>query len=272
MLPRSEPGKHYPQCEKTQQHQNQRAHPARIHGGRRHGAGRRGEPVPDPDAGFLDESASLDLLAAAGTPVVAHRLCASADQAVDAFGHLGAPVVVKGCTAKVTHKSEAGLVVLGCTQADEVEAAFVAVKARLDAIDPEAPGVLVAAMASGVRELMIGASLDPVFGPTVLVGDGGKYVEVLPDVAVLFPPFSVGDVLDALARLRIDPILRGVRGEPGADVDAFALAAVAVGRLISDPSSRVVELDVNPVIVGPPGAGCLALDAVVRTRASASSG
>jgi acetate---CoA ligase (ADP-forming) len=224
------------------------------------------------DAGVLDERASLELLAAVGIPVVPHRLCASAAEAVEALGDLGGPVVLKGCTPKVTHKSELGLVALGCTRADEVEAAYGSIEAKLATIDADAPGVLVAAMAGGLRELMIGARLDPVFGPLVIVGDGGKYVEVLPDIAVLFPPFSVGDVLDALAGLRIDPILRGVRGEPGADVDAFALAAVAVGGLISDEGSGVVDLDINPVIVGAPGTGCLAVDAVVRRMPWGRSG
>ena len=81
---------------------------------------------------------------------------------------------------------------------------------------------------------MVGAHVDPVFGPVVVVGDGGKYVEALQDVAVLVPPFAAADVTAALRTLRIAPLLEGVRGDPPLDVEALAEVAVAVGRLIVD--------------------------------------
>ena len=110
---------------------------------------------------------------------------------------------------------------------------------------------------------MIGARVDPVFGPVVLVGDGGKYVEAMPDVQVLIAPFTAADVKAALAKLRIAPLLAGVRGEPALDVEAFTAAAMAVGKLMMDSSSGVVNLDLNPVLLGAKGEGCVALDAVV---------
>jgi acyl-CoA synthetase (NDP forming) len=122
-------------------------------------------------------------------------------------------------------------------------------------------------MAPGRRELLIGARIDPVFGPVVVVGDGGKYVEAMPDIQLLLPPFDVQDVKRALSRLRIAPLLGGVRGEPEMDVDAFSAAAVAVGRLMCDPNSGPVNLDLNPVIVGSKGEGCWAVDAVVYVEA-----
>jgi len=120
-------------------------------------------------------------------------------------------------------------------------------------------------MARGRRELMIGARVDPVFGPVVLLGDGGKYVEAMPDVQVLISPFTAADVRSALAKLRIAPLLAGVRGEPALDVEAFTAAAIAVCRLMMDPASKVVNLDLNPVLIGAKGEGCVALDAVVYT-------
>ena len=212
----------------------------------------------------LDEAAGLAFLAAAGVPVVAHRLCADVDAAADALHELGEPVAVKGCSAEVAHKSELGLVALGLRTADEVRAAFGLVDERLRAVDPHPAGVLVSRMASGVHELMIGARLDPVFGPVVVVGDGGIAVEALPDLQVLLPPFGEDEVLVALSRLRVAPLLRGVRGGPAADTAAFASAVVAVGRLIADPAAGLTDLDVNPVIVGPEGEGCLAVDALVQ--------
>lgn len=113
---------------------------------------------------------------------------------------------------------------------------------------------------------MVGGRIDAVFGPIMVVGAGGAYVEVLPDLRVLLPPFRRQDVLAALARLRIAPLLAGVRGEPPSDVDSFADTVVAVSRLFGEDSG-VEELDVNPVLVGAAGEGCVAVDAVVTVRA-----
>ena len=128
-------------------------------------------------------------------------------------------------------------------------------------------GVLVAELVRGQRELMIGARLDPVFGPVVLVGDGGKYVEAMPDAQVLLPPFDAARVAATLRRLRIAPLLDGVRGEAPLDVEAFCHAVVAVGDLMADASAGVTQLDVNPVIVRARGQGCAAVDAVVYREA-----
>ena len=211
---------------------------------------------------MLNEAESLALLAGAGVPVVPHRLCRSPEEAVAAAQALGGPVAVKGCSAEVAHKSELGLVHLGLANPDAVVRAFEDCRQALAASGLAFEGVIVAAMARGRREMLIGAHRDPVFGPVVLVGEGGKYVEAVPDVRVLLPPFDADDVHAALARLRIAPILRGVRGEPAMDVGAFAAAAAAVGRLmLDDPAIR--GLDLNPVLLGGAGEGCTAVDAVV---------
>lgn len=212
---------------------------------------------------MLNEADSLALLQKAGVPVVGHRLCHSADEAVAALAELGGPVAVKGCSAEVAHKSELGLVRLGLNDAQAVRAAFGDMQASLKNHGARFDGAIVAKMARGRRELMIGARVDPVFGPVVLLGDGGKYVEAMPDVQVLISPFTAADVKVALAKLRIAPLLSGVRGEPALDVEAFCEAALAVCKLMMNPSSKVVNLDLNPVLVGAKGEGCVALDAVV---------
>ena len=216
---------------------------------------------------LLDEAASLALLARHGVPVVPHRLCTSEQQAVAAFGELAAQrVVVKGCTDQASHKSELGLVRLGVTDAEGVSSAYRAMQRAAGTAGIPLTGVIVATQDSGQRELLIGARLDPVFGPVVLVGDGGKYVEAMPDVQVLLAPFSSNQVEQALRRLRIAPLLDGVRGEPPLDVAAFCVAAVAVGRLMSDPRYGIGQLDINPVMVRARGQGCVALDAVIYQR------
>jgi acyl-CoA synthetase (NDP forming) len=224
-------------------------------------------PVLPEGAQLLDEAASLALLASRGVPVVPHRLCTSEEQAVAAFAQLGAArVAVKGCTAEASHKSELGLVRLGIADAEGVRDAFRAIQAAAQRAGIALSGVIVAEQAAGQRELMIGARIDPVFGPVVLVGDGGKYVEAMPDVQVLLAPFTSEQVEQALRRLRIAPLLAGVRGEPPLDVPAFCEAAVAVGRLMADPQAGISQLDVNPVMVRARGQGCVALDAVVYQR------
>jgi acyl-CoA synthetase (NDP forming) len=229
-------------------------------------AAKQSAPVlrrPQQGARMLNEAESLARLADAGVPVVPHRLCTSAEQAVAALAALGGPVAVKGCSRDVAHKSELGLVRLGVATEAEVRAAYDEMQGALRARGIAFDGVLVARMAKGRRELLIGAHRDPVFGPVVLVGDGGKYVEAMPDTQVLLPPFDTDDVKRALARLRIAPLLAGTRGEPPMDVHAFASTAVAVGRWMCEASSPVASLDLNPVLVGSAGEGCLALDAVV---------
>jgi acyl-CoA synthetase (NDP forming) len=212
---------------------------------------------------MLNEADSLGRLAAAGVPVVPHRLCRSADEAAAALAALGGPVVVKGCSRDVAHKSELGLVRLGIWNEADARAAFTAMEKILRDGGFAFDGVLIAAMAKGRRELMIGAHVDAVFGPVVVIGDGGKYVEALPDSQLLLPPFTAADVERALGRLRVAPLFAGVRGEAPMDVAAFARAAAAIGTLVSAPGSRIASLDLNPVLVGSAGEGCVALDAVV---------
>ena len=215
-------------------------------------------------ATMLDEAASLTLLAAHGVTVVRHTLCGSEAEANAAFEALGgALAVVKGCTADASHKSELGLVRVGLRDASAVAAAYREMADAASAADIKLSGVIVAEMVRGQRELMIGARLDPVFGPVVLVGDGGKYVEVMPDVQVLLPPFDAAQVERALRRLRIAPLLDGVRGEPALDVAAFCRSAVAVGALMCLDAAGITQLDINPVIVRARGEGCVAVDAVI---------
>ena len=213
---------------------------------------------------MLDEAASLAMLAERGVPVVAHRVCVSAAGARTAYAALGGGrVVVKGCSSRIAHKSELGIVRVGIESADGVEAAYREVVAAAARGGETLDGVIVASMARGRRELMIGAHLDPTFGPVLVVGDGGKYVEAMPDAATVLAPFTPERIERALRRLRIAPLLDGVRGEPPMDVEAFCRAAAAVGTLIADPAAGIASLDVNPVIVGARGEGCVAVDALV---------
>jgi acyl-CoA synthetase (NDP forming) len=220
-------------------------------------------PLAQPADGHpLNEAQSLHRLAEAGIPVIAHRLCRTPAEAVQALAALGGRVVLKGCSADVMHKSEHGLVRLDLTDAVAVQTAFAECEHTLREAGLRFDGVLVAPMQRGRREMLIGAHRDPIFGPVVLLGDGGKYVEVLQDTTLLIPPFTEGDVLSALEGLRIAPLLRGVRGERPMDVSTFAAAAVAVGALMLDEPD-IVSLDINPLLIGDDTQPTIALDAVV---------
>jgi len=220
-------------------------------------------PVLSAATTMLNEADSLALLAARGIPVVPHRLCRSRAEAVAAFEAIGGPVVVKGCSADIAHKSELGLVKLGVKTREEAGEVWAQMEDIIRRHGARFDGVIIAAMAGGRREIMIGAHRDPVFGPVVAVGDGGKYVEIFRDTALLLPPFSNDDAREALGRLRVAPLFAGVRGEPPMDVESLCDAAVKIGALMLDPAARVMSLDLNPVLLDTAGKGCVVVDAVV---------
>jgi len=171
--------------------------------------------------------------------------------------------VVKGCSADIAHKSELGLVRLGVASADAAGDLFTKMEAIIRKEGARFDGVIVAAMAKGCRELMIGAHRDPVFGPVVVVGDGGKYVEIFRDTRLLLPPFTSDEVRDALGRLRIAPLFAGVRGEQPMDIGALTDAVMKIGELMRDPAAGIVSIDLNPVMLSAQGEGCVVVDAVV---------
>jgi acyl-CoA synthetase (NDP forming) len=229
------------------------------------------EPAPavavPSGSGFLNEAQSLELLRAHGIACVAIHLCKSAQQAAQAWQAMaasGLAPVLKACSRDVPHKSEHGLVALDVATREQAIDCFGRFDRKLHELGAAREGLIVAARCRGLREFMVGARVDPVFGPLVVVGDGGKYVEAMDDCAVLLPPFGEAHVLEALARLRIAPLLGGVRGEPAPDLRALAAIAVACGQLITGAQGRITSLDLNPVIVNAAGEGAVAVDALVE--------
>ncbi|GCD90008.1 acetate--CoA ligase family protein [Nocardioides sp. LS1] len=220
---------------------------------------------PSVTPGALNESESLAGLAELGIPVVPHELVSSAAQVGDAFTRLGVPsVVVKGCSSDATHKSELGLVRLRRTSPSSASSAAAEIAASAALHGLELDGFLVAPMVSGLHEALIGAHLDPVFGPVMVIGAGGVHVEAVPDTQVLLAPCTVEEVHEAIARLRLAPLLAGVRGEEASDVDAWAKAVVRASEALADPTSPVAGFDANPVMLL--ADGVVAVDAVVLRR------
>jgi hypothetical protein len=175
-------------------------------------------------------------------------------------------VALKGCSAEVPHKTEHGLVTLGINNIDDAVSVFESHMAKLTRLNVKRAAVIVAAMSRGKHELMVGTRFDPVFGPVVLVGAGGKYVEAMKDYAVLLPPFSAEQVERALRGLRLAPMLDGVRGDAPMDVDAFSRIAVAVGKIAMAAGPNIESLDLNPVMVGSIGEGAKVVDALLERQ------
>ena len=115
--------------------------------------------------------------------------------------------------------------------------------------------------------MALGARIDPLFGPVVMVSDGGRYVEALPDVALLLPPFDRDNARAAWRSLRMAPLFDGVRGDPALDLDALCDATVCLGQIIAASGGRIASIDANPIMVRAAGEGVLVVDALVE-RAS----
>jgi len=218
--------------------------------------------LPDLAPGVLDEAATTALVKAYGIPVPPTALAGTAGEAASAAEEMGFPVVLKIQSPDIAHKTEAGGVRLG-VQAGEVEEAFATIMANARAYAPDAriEGILIQKMMPKGHEIVIGVNRDPDFGPLVMLGAGGIYLEVLKDVVFAPPPISPDDALRMIRSLKTGPILEGVRGQGPADLDALAQLISRVAELArSEPA--IDQLDFNPVFVYPAGEGVVAVDAL----------
>lgn len=224
-----------------------------------------GEPaVPLPSAP-ITESAAKTLFADAGIPTVDERVCATTTEAVAAAAMLGYPVALKVASPDIPHKSDIGGVMLGLDSADAVADAFTTVTGRAEVACPDArlDGVLVSGMVSGGVETIMGIQQDPTFGPVVMFGLGGIFVEVLKDVAFRVAPFDEQEAHRMMRELRGFPMLEGVRGQPRGDLDATAAALAALSRFAAMHQRTLQSAELNPVRVLPEGQGLVALDALI---------
>jgi acyl-CoA synthetase (NDP forming) len=214
-----------------------------------------------PRSGYLSEPEAKALLAAFGLRVTRERRVRSVAEAGKASDAIGYPVVLKGVSRTVVHKSDAGLVRLGLADRASVEAAFAEIFRNLKTLDPVAEDCVVSEMVAGGLELILGVKRDPQFGPMVMVGAGGVLVELIGDVEVAPAPLSAEMAKEMLKRLRVWPLLQGFRGHPRRDVAAIVDALVKLGQLAAALDGRLLELDVNPLLVGHEGEGAVAADA-----------
>jgi acetyl coenzyme A synthetase (ADP forming)-like protein len=207
------------------------------------------ERARDEGRAALHEDEALAALAAYGVPVVPHRVASGVDEAVAAADALGYPVVVKVLSPDIVHKSDVGGVRLDLRDAADVRRAVQEMGDAIAGAQPTAHvrGWLVAAHLGGGKETIVGMSADPAFGPVLMFGLGGIYVEALGDVAFRLQPLSAADARDMMDSLRGRGLLEGIRGEEAVDREALVEIVQRVSQLVGEHPA-IAELDINPLL------------------------
>lgn len=220
-------------------------------------------PLPQ---GRIAEHEAKRLLAEAGVPILDERLVTSAGQAQAAAAGMGERLVLKIVSADILHKTEMGGVMLNVPAA-EAGNAYDALVQRVQAKAPRAQleGVLISPMITDGVETILGVQNDPVFGPVVMFGLGGIFVEVLRDVTFRVAPFGVEEAHAMVGELRGAAMLEGARGQPPCDIDALATALSKLSVFVAAQKGRFTSIDINPLRVRPKGLGVVALDALILT-------
>jgi len=211
--------------------------------------------------GTLDERAAKAVLACYGVPVVEERLAENADTAVAAACALGWPVALKALSPDLPHKTEAGVVRLSLASEDAVREAYAAVMANAEKSGARVAEVVVQPMVPPGTEVMVGARIDPLFGPLVLVALGGVLVELANDIAVELAPVTAAEAEAMLRRLKFAPLLSGFRGSAPVALEQLAKVVARVSEFAADQVERFTELDVNPLICA--GERIIAVDALI---------
>jgi len=219
-------------------------------------------PGPVPANGIFPEYQGKQWLAAAGLPVPPGRLAKGIDDALRIADEIGYPVVLKAQASELPHKSDVGGVLVGLADENALRAGWDKLHESVASHRPELvlDGALVEAMGPRGLELVVGAKRDAEWGPVVLVGLGGIWIEVLKDVRLIPADLTEADIVVELRRLKAAAVLDGVRGADGVDIDAIAKAVAAIGaQMRANP--QITEIDVNPLLAYPDRV--LALDALV---------
>lgn len=216
----------------------------------------------------LTESESKRVLAAAGLPEMPEIAAVSLDQAQAAAKQLGFPVVLKGEHEAILHKSESGIVFLDVPNEIALESAFNTIQGRIRALagtsDPVR--VLIQEKVQFEQELIIGANTDPEFGPVVVVGIGGIFVEIAKDVVMRLPPLVNEEAREMVEQLRGVALLHGARGKPPADIDALAAIISTFSSFVHANRDLIAEIDINPLVCTNAGASWRILDALILLK------
>jgi acetyl coenzyme A synthetase (ADP forming)-like protein len=209
----------------------------------------------------IGDAEAWTVLESYGFTVPKSRLAKTSEEAIEIAEEMGYPVVMKIASPDILHKTDVGGVRLNLRSPDDVRDSFDLMVYRAERYVPDAQiwGCQVQQMVSGGREILLGMSRDPQFGPLVAFGLGGIYVEALKDIAFRVAPFSRQEADEMIREIRSYPLLEGVRGEQPADHEAMVDALLRVSQLVTD-FPEIVELDINPLMVFEEGRGAMAID------------
>ncbi|HUU23637.1 MAG TPA: acetate--CoA ligase family protein, partial [Phycisphaerae bacterium] len=223
------------------------------------------DPLP---AGFLREDQALAVLQAYGFPVPQHRLCGDADEAVAFAEKVGYPVAMRVVSPQIVHKFDVKGVALDLADGGAVRKAHDEMMGNIARVLPAAEvlGVVVRGMIPAGHEVILGAKRDAVFGPTVMFGLGGLFVEIFKDVTFALAPIGEGLASRMVREVRAFRLLEGARGTPPADIVGIEQCLRRLGQLVTD-FERISELDINPLIVGPAEQGSWVADVRIRLGA-----
>jgi acetyl-CoA synthetase (ADP-forming) len=190
-----------------------------------------------------------------GIPVPKSRLAESEATAIKFADEIGYPVVLKIVSPDIVHKSDVGGVLVNIQNAKEVGAAYRQIIANIKKhkADARIVGVLVQEMAPSSTEVIVGSTKDQQFGPVLMFGLGGVFVEILKDVTFRVAPITEEEARDMVTEVKAYPLLKGYRGSPPADIDAIVNILLATSRMVQE-HSEIKELDLNPVMVYRKGA------------------
>lgn len=219
---------------------------------------------------FLLADEAQDMMREVGIPIPGSRIAKNIGTAVEAAEEIGYPVVMKVVSKDIIHKSDAGGLVLDLENREEVMDAYEAIMKNCRAYNPNAyiTGVEVAEMVSPGLELVVGAVRDAAFGPVVMCGLGGIYVEVMKDVAFRAWPLNAEEARRMLQEIRSYPLLLGVRGEEKKDIEGVIELILKTGAILS-ACDRITDIEINPVTVYGQSEGLKALDVRILLKKSA---
>ncbi len=206
------------------------------------------EKAKDDDRHQLLESEARQVLDLAGISMAEGRITRSIDECIEAAEEIGYPVVLKVVSEDVVHKMDVGGIAIGLESKEEVENAYEAIHSKVKDRKPKANlrGISVAEMVEGGEEVVIGGMMDPTFGPVVMFGLGGIYVEIFEDVEFRIAPISLDEAHRMMADIDSFPLLTGARGQRCKDLDALAEVISRVGSLMYNVEA-INDIDLNPV-------------------------
>jgi acetate---CoA ligase (ADP-forming) subunit beta len=205
----------------------------------------------------LSEYESKQVLKTYQIPVTRETIVTDKEGLKAATEKIGFPLVLKGCSATIAHKTGKGLIRVDIRNMEEATAAFESIMANMTGEDGQ---VLIQEMIKGQRELVVGLTRDPQFGPCVMFGLGGIFTEVLKDISFRVAPLEKHDALEMMSEIKAHKILDAVRGMPEADRDLLADILINVGR-IGLENDCIKEIDINPLILS--GSKPVAVDALI---------